>query len=154
MANLLDTPLDDWNNILAINLNGVYLCSKYVLPIMRSQRKGSIINNASVNGLLGEPGADAYTASKGGVIALTRVMAVDNGPFNIRVNCIAPGAIETPMIADVLKIPEVRQRFEDMPLQRVGKPEEVGYAALFLASDEASYVTGVVLPVDGGWSTK
>jgi len=121
---------------------------------MRSQRKGSIINNASVNGLLGEPGADAYTASKGGVIALTRVMAVDNGPFNIRVNCIAPGAIETPMIADVLKIPEVRQRFEDMPLQRVGKPEEVGYAALFLASDEASYVTGVVLPVDGGWSTK
>ncbi|MCL6547647.1 MAG: SDR family oxidoreductase [Alicyclobacillus sp.] len=154
MANLLDTPLSDWNAILGINLNGVYLCSKHVLPIMRAQRSGSIINNSSMNGLVGVSGADAYTAAKGGVVSLTRVMAVDNGPYNIRVNCIAPGAIDTPMIADVLKDPAVRDHFAEAPLGRIGRPEEIGYAALFLASDEASYITGVILPVDGGWNAK
>jgi len=154
MASLLETPLYDWNAILNINLNSVYLVSKYVLPIMIKQERGSIVNNSSLNGLIGEPGADAYTATKGGIIALTRVMAVDYGRYNIRVNCICPGAIDTPMIAPALEIPEVKERFKSTPLGRVGKPEEIAYAALFLASDEASYITGLIMPVDGGWSTK
>lgn len=154
MASLLETDLKDWNAILGINLNSVYLCSKYVLPIMIQQKGGSIVNNSSLNGLIGEPGADAYTATKGGIIALTRVMAVDYGKYGIRVNCICPGAIDTPMIAPALELPGVLERFQDSPLGRVGRPEEIAYAALFLASDEASYVTGLIMPVDGGWSAK
>jgi NAD(P)-dependent dehydrogenase (short-subunit alcohol dehydrogenase family) len=154
MASLLETPLKDWDAILGINLNGVYLVSKHVLPVMIRQRKGSIINNASLNGLLGVSGADAYTAAKGGVVALTRVMAVDYGKYNIRVNCICPGAIDTPMIADVLKIPEAREKYAATPLGRIGRPEEIAYAALFLASDESSYITGLIMPVDGGWSAQ
>lgn len=152
MAPLLETPLKDWNDILGINLNGVYLMSKYVLPVMIKQKSGNIVNNSSLNGVLGVTGADAYTAAKGGVVALTRVMAVDYGKYNIRVNCICPGAIDTPMIADALKNPEVSKNYETGPLGRVGKPEEIAYAALFLASDESSYVTGLIMPVDGGWS--
>jgi NAD(P)-dependent dehydrogenase (short-subunit alcohol dehydrogenase family) len=151
MAPLLDTPLQDWNNILGINLNGVYLMSKYTIPIMMKQKSGSIVNNSSLNGLLGVTGADAYTASKGGVIALTRVMAVDYGKYNIRVNCICPGAIDTPMIAEVLSIEEIAKNYEAGPLGRVGKPEEIATAALFLSSDDSSYITGLIMPVDGGW---
>lgn len=152
MASVLETPLEDWNSILGINLNGVYLMSKYVLPIMIKQNKGSIIHNASLNGIIGVSGADAYTASKGGVVALTRVMAADYGKHNIRVNCICPGAINTPMISEVLDDPEIAKNYETGPLGRVGEPEEIASAALFLASDEASYITGLIMPVDGGWS--
>jgi NAD(P)-dependent dehydrogenase (short-subunit alcohol dehydrogenase family) len=154
MARLTDTPLQDWNQILAINLNGVYLLSKYVIPIMKKQNGGNIINNSSLNGIIGVPGADAYTASKGAVVALSRVMAVDYGKFNIRVNCICPGAIDTPMIADVLKNEAFSTAFTSNPLRRVGKPEEVAQAALFLASDESSYITGLIMPVDGGVSAQ
>ncbi|WP_241535845.1 SDR family NAD(P)-dependent oxidoreductase [Indiicoccus explosivorum] len=153
MASILETPLEDWNSILGINLNGAYLMSKYVVPVMIEQKKGNIINNASLNGIIGVTGADAYTASKGGGVALTRVMAADYGKYNIRVNCICPGAINTPMIQEVLGVPEIAKNYEAGPLGRVGEPEEVAYAALFLASDEASYVTGLIMPVDGGWST-
>ena len=152
MDNLINTPLDDWKAIININLNGMYLMSKYVLPIMIEQKSGSIVNNSSMNALVGESGADAYTATKGGIVSLTRVMAKDYAKYNIRVNCIAPGAIETPMIAPVLDIPEVVAEFEKCPLGRVGQPEEIANAALFLASEEASYITGVILPVDGGWN--
>ncbi|MEW9050590.1 MAG: SDR family NAD(P)-dependent oxidoreductase [Neobacillus sp.] len=154
MDRLTETPIDDWNQILAINLNGVYLLSKYVVPIMKKQNAGSIIHNASLNGIIGVPGADAYTAAKGGVVALTRVMAVDYGKFNIRVNCICPGAIDTPMIADVLKNEAFAAAFTSNPLRRVGTPEEIANAALFLASDESSYVTGLIMPVDGGVSAQ
>jgi NAD(P)-dependent dehydrogenase (short-subunit alcohol dehydrogenase family) len=154
MDRLTDTPLQDWNQILAINLNGVYLLSKYVIPIMKKQNGGNIINNSSLNGIIGVPGADAYTASKGAVVALSRVMAVDYGKFNIRVNCICPGAIDTPMIADVLKNEAFSTAFTSNPLRRVGKPEEVAQAALFLASDESSYITGLIMPVDGGVSAQ
>ncbi|MBU8919770.1 SDR family NAD(P)-dependent oxidoreductase [Neobacillus sp. 114] len=150
MASLIETPQRDWNDILSINLNGVYLLSKHVLPIMQKQNYGSIINNSSLNGIVGVPGADAYSAAKGGVVALTRVMAVDYGKYNIRVNCICPGAIDTPMIADVLKNEAFTKAFTSNPLRRVGKPEEIAYAALFLASDESSYITGLIMPVDGG----
>jgi NAD(P)-dependent dehydrogenase (short-subunit alcohol dehydrogenase family) len=154
MGRLTETPLEDWNQILAINLNSVYLLSKYVIPIMKKQNGGSIINNSSLNGIIGVPGADAYTASKGAVVALTRVMAVDYGKYNIRVNCICPGAIDTPMIADVLKNEAFSAAFTSNPLRRVGKPEEVANAALFLASDESSYITGLIMPVDGGVSAQ
>jgi NAD(P)-dependent dehydrogenase (short-subunit alcohol dehydrogenase family) len=154
MDRLTETPIDDWNQILAINLNGVYLLSKYVIPIMKKQNAGSIIHNSSLNGIIGVPGADAYTAAKGGVVALTRVMAVDYGKFNIRVNCICPGAIDTPMIADVLKNEAFAAAFTSNPLRRVGTPEEIANAALFLASDESSYVTGLIMPVDGGVSAQ
>ncbi|MDR7238095.1 SDR family NAD(P)-dependent oxidoreductase [Neobacillus drentensis] len=152
MAPLLETPLEDWNNILGINLNGTYLMSKHILPIMINQKSGNVVNNSSLNGLLGVTGADAYSAAKGGIIALTRVMAVDYGKYNIRVNCICPGAIDTPMISEVLDDPEIAKNYEAGPLGRVGKPEEIANAALFLSSDESSYITGLIMPVDGGWS--
>lgn len=150
MSSLLETPLEDWNQILSINLNGTYLMSKYVLPIMINQESGSIVNNSSLNGIQGVTGADAYTASKGGVVALTRVMAADYGKHNIRVNCICPGAIDTPMIAEVLENEDFAESFTANPLRRVGKPEEIANAALFLSSDESSYITGLIMPVDGG----
>lgn len=152
MAGLLDTPLQDWNSILGINLNGVFLMSREVLPHMIAHKSGCIINTSSVNGLLGVSGADAYTAAKGGVIALTRVMAVDFAKYGIRVNCIAPGAIDTPMIAPVLAQQEARDAFEKTPLGRVGRADEIAQVALFLASEASSYMTGQVLAVDGGWT--
>ncbi|OLO36957.1 short-chain dehydrogenase [Alkalihalophilus pseudofirmus] len=154
MASLLKTPFDDWNKVLNINLNSVYLMSKYVLPVMIDQNRGSIINNSSLNGILGVKGADAYSAAKGGVVALTRVMAVDYGKHNVRVNCICPGAIDTPMIAEVLQNKDIANNYASGPLRRVGQPEEIAYAALFLGSDESSYITGLIMPVDGGWSAQ
>jgi NAD(P)-dependent dehydrogenase (short-subunit alcohol dehydrogenase family) len=154
LGSILETPLADWNGMLGVNLNGAYLCSRHVVPHMIRQRAGSIVHNASMNGLVGNPGtSDAYTAAKGGVIALTRTMAAELGKHSVRVNCVCPGPIDTPMLAPALKIPErARQYQEKTLLGRVGTPEEVANVALFLASDEASYVTGVVLPVDGGWT--
>jgi len=154
MGSILETPLADWNGVLGINLNGVYLVSKHAVPHMLKQQCGSIINNSSMNGLIGNVGtSDAYTAAKGGIIALTRVMAADYGRFNVRVNCICPGPIDTPMLAPALRIPEKVKRYEEKTLLgRVGTAEEVANVVLFLASDEASYVTGVIMPVDGGWT--
>ena len=152
-GDVVGTPLKDWNEATAINLNGTFLCCKHVLPVMRKQRSGSVINNSSMGGLVGESGADSCTASNGGVIALTRVMAKDNAQYNIRVNCICPGSIETPMIAPALKAdPKLRENLAArVPLRRLGSPEEVANAALFFASEESSYITGAILPVDGGW---
>lgn len=155
MAPTVETPVKDWDEILGINLRGTFLGCKYALPQMEKQGAGSIINNSSINGIRALPGADAYTASKGGIVALTRVLAYDWTPKGIRVNCICPGPIYTPMIAGALEMPEVRDFLvSNCPMGRVGKPEEVAYAALFLASDEASYISGVILPVDGGWTAK
>ena len=154
MASIVETPLKDWNAILGINLTSQYLVSKYVLPIMIEKNKGSIVNISSEWGICGAAGADAYTATKGGIIALTRAMAVTYGGKGIRVNCIAPGAIETAMIADALKVPEICQLLSAVPLARIGQPAEVAYAALFLLSDEASFITGAILPVDGGYTTQ
>lgn len=112
---------------------------------------GSIINTASSNALVAVPGADAYTAAKGGVVALTRIMAITYAP-DIRVNCICPGTVRTPMIADMLAMLEDYLK-QNIPLQRVAEPEEIARVALFLASGEASYITGAIIPVDGGWTT-
>jgi meso-butanediol dehydrogenase / (S,S)-butanediol dehydrogenase / diacetyl reductase len=155
MASVVETPEKDWDAILAINLKGVAMGCKHAIPIMEEQGGGAIVNNASINALVGLPGADAYTAAKGGIVSLTRVLAVDWGPKNIRVNCICPGGVETPMIAPVLSDEQVLSFMrESTPLGRLAKPEETAQVALFLASDEASYLNGAIIPVDGGWTAR
>lgn len=143
----------DWDAVVDVNLKGTYLVCKHVVQRMQEHRSGSIINVASVEGMVGFPGQAAYNASKGGVILLTRNMAVDYGADGIRVNCLCPGLIETPMTAP-LQLPElapIRDEFVAMHLlRRAGKPEEIAGPALFLASDDATFVTGHTLVVDGG----
>lgn len=155
MASVVDTPEEDWDAILAINLKGVAMGCKHAIPVMEQQGGGAIVNNASINALVGLSGADAYTAAKGGVVALTRVLAVDWGPKNIRVNCICPGGVDTPMIAPAIADEQVATFMrESTPLGRLARPEETARVALFLASDEASYLNGAVIPVDGGWTAR
>jgi NAD(P)-dependent dehydrogenase (short-subunit alcohol dehydrogenase family) len=147
-------PEDVWDRVLGVNLKGTYLGCKYGIPAMT--RGGSIINMTSVAALrAGKDNTDAYAASKGGVLALTRFIAVEHGARGIRCNCIAPGSIATPMTARSYEDPWVRQYWHDhTALRRVGQPEEVARAALFLASDESSYITGQVLVVDGGYMAR
>ncbi len=153
MANVVDSPATAWDAILAINLKGPALMCRHVIPHMRKSGGGSIINNASINALVAVPGADAYTASKGGLVALTRAMAVEWAPHKIRVNCLCPGPIDTPMNAPWLEDPDKRKFLEaSVPLGRVAQPVEIAQVALFLASDAASYLTGAIIPVDGAWT--
>jgi meso-butanediol dehydrogenase / (S,S)-butanediol dehydrogenase / diacetyl reductase len=153
MASVVDTPADHWDAIMAINLKGVALGCKHALPVMAAQGGGAIVNNASINGLVAMTGADAYTAAKGGIVALTRVLAADWGPKGVRVNCVCPGGVNTPMIAEVLDDPAFGEGLRaSAPLGRVAEPEEIARVAVFLASGAASYVNGAILPVDGGWT--
>jgi meso-butanediol dehydrogenase/(S,S)-butanediol dehydrogenase/diacetyl reductase len=140
-----------WDRNVDIVLKGVFLCSKALLPGMIERRHGAIVNIASVNGLTGL-GQEAYSAAKAGVINLTKNMAIKYGRHNVRVNVICPGTIQTPIWGAVLeKDPQVFTKLARWyPMGRVGQPEDVAKAALFLASDDASWVTGAVLPVDGG----
>lgn len=151
----------DWDRVLAVNLKGVYLCSKPVIPYMLRQNAGSIVNVASELGLVGSQSRPAYSASKGGVIALTRSMALQLAPHGIRVNCICPGATDTKLLREFIGGAREREAIrssqkkadeilEEIPLRRLGKPEEIAHAALYLASDESSFVTGSALVVDGG----
>jgi NAD(P)-dependent dehydrogenase (short-subunit alcohol dehydrogenase family) len=113
---------------------------------------GSIVNTASIAALIGSAAAHAYTAAKGGMVALSRALAVEFGPNNIRVNCICPGAIDTPMIAPVVDtLKQSGQPFMNSPIRRLGTPDDIAYCALYLASDEASFVTGATFVVDGGY---
>ncbi len=145
----------DWDRVLDINLKGTFLFCKHVVRAMMGQGSGSIINIASIEGLEALAGASAYNASKGGVVLLTKEMSLDYGPQGVRVNCICPGMIDTPMTA-ALKSPgaeHTRDTFREYhSLGRFGKPEEIAAAALFLASDDASFVHGSALVVDGGWT--
>lgn len=139
----------DWNEVLAVNLKGVYLGIKYAIPKMK--KGGSIINITSISGLIGIQNVAAYGTSKGGIIALTRDAAIDYAPQGIRVNAIAPGLIKTAMTKEILADPEMTKRLiECTPLKRIGKPKEVAYGALYLASEESSFMTGQVLVIDGG----
>jgi Dehydrogenases with different specificities (related to short-chain alcohol dehydrogenases) len=143
-----------WNRVLGINLNGLFYCCKFALPLMTANKCGSIINTASSAGVIGIPKCDAYTASKGATVTLTRSMAVEYGPMGIRVNCIAPAAIRTPMVSESnLDDPDFDEKVfleKGTPLRRWGKPEEIARIALFLASDEASYLNGAIIVADGG----
>ncbi|PKM83949.1 MAG: short-chain dehydrogenase [Firmicutes bacterium HGW-Firmicutes-13] len=146
----------EWDRVININLKGAYLCSKHVIPYMKKQKEGSIINTASIAGVVGFPGAAAYCASKGGLRLLTRNMALDYAPDSIRVNDICPAVIETPMTLDKEALgEEAMSRMAGLhPLGRIGKPEEVAVLAVFLASSESSFITGSSFMVDGGYTAK
>ena len=154
---LEDTPPDDWDKVLGVNLRGVYLCARAAIPRMRKIGGGSIVNMASVNGFWVEPALAAYCTAKGGVINLTRAIALENGRDGIRCNCICPGYIDTGMAQRYFEIQDdpaaAREEAGRMhALGRIGRPEEVAAMALFLASDEAGFCTAGAFVVDGGLS--
>jgi NAD(P)-dependent dehydrogenase (short-subunit alcohol dehydrogenase family) len=154
-ATVLDLSEDDWDRVMAVNVKSIYLLSREVIPHMQKAGGGTIINTASGWGLTGGAKAAVYCASKGAVVLLTKAMAVDHGPQKIRVNCICPGDTDTSMLRDEARqLGEENRRFlaeaAKRPLGRVGTPEEIAQAALYLASDASSFVTGTALVVDGG----
>jgi len=142
--------LEQFDRIMAVNLRGTWLGMKYVLPLMMEKRSGSIINISSLAGLKATPGGAAYCASKFGVIGITEAVAIEYGKYNIRANCIVPGWIETPMVHRLFGDKLPASSATAAPLRRVGQPEDVAKAALFLISDDAAYITGTVFTVDGG----
>lgn len=144
---------ENWERVIGVNLKGVWMCMKYQIPHMLEQGKGTIVNNASVAGLVGFMGVPAYVASKHGVVGLTKNAALEYAKQNIRVNAVCPGIIKTPMIDRFTgKAKEVEKQFTDMePVGRMGEPEEVAEAVIWLCSDAASFVTGHAMTVDGGW---
>jgi NAD(P)-dependent dehydrogenase (short-subunit alcohol dehydrogenase family) len=161
-----DTPIEElsdahWRQVLAINLDSALHVAKAALPYLKQSPSGSIVNIASVQGIRGQPHSMAYATAKGGLINLTRCMAVDFGPFGIRANAVAPGYIDTRMAEQKQGTPHEHRTdwFQDiyfkygrMPLRRAGKPEDVAGPILFLAGDDSLYVTGIVLVVDGGFT--
>ena len=142
---------DTWQQVIAINLTGVWLCMKYEIPQMLSQGSGAIVNTASAAGLIGGRGLVAYVASKHGVVGLTKTAALEYAQQGIRVNCVCPGAIQTPMTDRAWSDPGRRARvIASEPIGRVGTPEEVAEAVVWLCSDAASFVTGHAMSIDGG----
>ncbi|WP_150271750.1 SDR family NAD(P)-dependent oxidoreductase [Paenibacillus tepidiphilus] len=151
----MEQTVEHWERTMRINLTSIFLGQKLVIPHMIAAGGGSIINISSIAGLTGGSGAGPYTASKGAVRLLTKATAVDYAKHNIRANSIHPGYIETPMTEDLLKDEKMKQWFySQTPLQRLGTAEDIAKGALFLASDESSYITGVELPIDGGYYAK
>lgn len=149
-----EESFEDWKKVLSVNLDGVFLLNKYAIEQMLKQGKGgSIINNDSIHGFVGKQGVGSYAASKGGVKLLTQTAGIEYGKENIRVNCVNPGYIETPLLKDLDD--EMKKALVDLhPIGRLGRPEEVANAVVFLASDEASFVTGTTLLVDGGYTAQ
>jgi len=149
--------LEDWKRVVDINLTGTFVVSKHALRHMFEAKSGSIVNIASIEGIEGTEGGSSYTASKGGVVLLTKNMAVDYGAAGIRVNCICPGFIDTPLFRSVMGSEGMAAHKEayrkQAKLQRFGRPEEIAGAAFFLASDDSSFVTGHALVVDGGFTS-
>lgn len=155
VATVEETSDEDWTRVMAVNLTGTFLVSRAALPELRRAGGGTIVNVASVLGLVGMKQRAAYIASKTGVVGLTRAMALDHAAEGIRVNCICPAIVETELVRDLYKkqadpAAAMRARTATLPLGRLGKPEDVANMAVFLASEESSWLTGAALPLDGG----
>ena len=149
-----DYQIEEWDKVMGVNLTGVFNCIQGEISIMKSDEKPySIVNTASIAGLVAIPGAVGYNSAKHGVIGLTKTLALELAAKNIRVNAICPGFTESPMLSRVAGSSEKirEQLFKSIPMKRIAKPEEIGNAVAWLLSDESSYITGVSLPVDGGW---
>jgi NAD(P)-dependent dehydrogenase (short-subunit alcohol dehydrogenase family) len=153
MADTVESTEENFDRIIAINLKGVWLCMKYQIPQMLKQGGGTIVNTASIAGLVGLEGLSAYNASKHGVIGLTKTAALEFATKNIRVNCVCPGAIQTPMVARLLDTGAMNERelIAVEPIGRMGKPEEIAEGVVWLSSDASSFVTGHPLVIDGAW---
>ena len=154
-STILGCSEEEWDTTIDVSLKGTFLMSKLVLPSMIEQGRGVIINNSSGWGVSGGQKAASYCAAKGGVVLLTKAMAIDHGSQGIRVNCICPGDVDTPMLVEDARQQgmtweDYLEQASDRPLERIGKPEEIASAALFLASDDSSFMTGATLVVDGG----
>ena len=155
-APIASLELDDWNRVLMVNLTGVFLCDKHAFRALQQSGGGVILNMASIAGLHGAPGLGAYGPAKAGVVGLTKTLALEGARFNIRVNALCPIWTQTPMVDAFVAgsgapAEAVRRRLAgDIPLGRLGVPDDVASTALFLASDEAAFLTGLALPVDGG----
>jgi NAD(P)-dependent dehydrogenase (short-subunit alcohol dehydrogenase family) len=152
---LVDTEEHEWNKVIATNLRSVYLCSRYAIPQMICRKGGAIVNISSVRALATTPLVSSYDATKGAILALTRSMALEHAPDSIRVNCVLPGSIDTPVFrsnlrADGNEEEQYRATVASIPLGRVGLPIDIAHTVLFLVSDEASYITGAPFLVDGG----
>ncbi len=163
VGNILETSADDWDKLMAVNVRGVFLCSKYGIMQMLSQEPqgGILVNMASVAGMIGIDRRFPYSASKGAVLSMTRSVAMDFVEQGIRANAICPGTVHTPFVEGYLErnFPtnkdEVRNQLHArQPLGRMGRPDEIASAALYLASDEAAFITGSALVIDGGWTAK
>ena len=154
-GSVVDLSEDDWDAMFAVNVKGAYLCGKYGIPALRSVSGGSFIITASANSFYAESDIAGYCATKGAVMQLTRAMALDHGPDGVRVNCVCPGWIDTPMSQPFLDETPGGREFAGKiaPLGRIGRPEDVAEVALFLASDESRFVTGTSVNVDGGWTS-
>jgi len=158
-GSVVETSEDDWDKLMAVNVNGVFFGCKYAIPVMKQQGGGVIVNTASIVANVGIRNRAAYCASKGAVAALTRAMALDHVNDNIRVNCVAPGTIDSPYFEDIIRKSErpqeLRRELEArQAMNRLGQPEEIANAFLFLASDESSFSTGSMLIVDGGMTAQ
>ena len=154
-----DTTEAEWDRLMDVNLKGVFLCSKAAIPVMQRQGGGVIVNVASELGLVGGSEIAAYSASKGGVVQLTKAMAIDHADDQIRANCVCPGPVATPLLEAIVEAssnPEEERRsiVGKTLLKRVGRPEEIANVVLFLASEESSYMTGSAVVVDGGWTAQ
>jgi NAD(P)-dependent dehydrogenase (short-subunit alcohol dehydrogenase family) len=151
-----DEPAEVFDRVNAVNLRGVWACMKHELAQMRSQGSGAIVNCSSLGGLVGLPGRAAYHASKHGVLGLTRSAALEYAPRGIRVNAVCPGTIATPMVTDMIAKGELdtAEAIANQPINRLGEPEEIAAAVLWLCSPGASFVVGVALPVDGGYTAR
>lgn len=150
-----DMTEEEWDQVIGVNLKGTFLVSKFAIPYMKKQHSGVIINNSSELGLVGDRECPAHCAAKGAVTVMTKAMALDYAKHNIRVNCVNPGTIDTPMLdkaARASRDPKsyLERERRGIPVGRIGRPEDVAQAVLFLASDDASFVTGASLSVDGG----